>query len=193
MSKLELIIRVAIAIIGYSIAVYYVVRALIVASSMDRDKVPYVPASLSLVKKIGELMKLEKGDRFIDIGSGDGRVLFVLGKHYPDVQFTGVELRKHLVWWSRLHVGIRKLKNVEIVQGDALKYDVSGYNKVFMYMMPGFLKQVIGKLEKDLQKGALVASLSFEYPKDFVAKHKNDVETTTLKGIFRDKLHLWKV
>lgn len=193
MSNLELILRLSVAVIGYSVAIYYVIRAFIVATSMQTGNVPYVPASIRAIKQIGKLMELKKGDRFVDIGSGDGRGVFVLAQRHPDVEFTGIEIRRHLVNWSRFHVWIRRLKNVEIIHGDSTTVDLSKYNKVFMYMTPGFLKKMVATLEEQLKPGTIVLSLAFSYPKTFLNKHKKSLEVVALKALMREKVHIWRV
>lgn len=52
---------------------------------------PYIPTPRKKLKKMVKDMNLKKGDVFVDLGSGDGRVVFEVARQYKNVQCIGYE------------------------------------------------------------------------------------------------------
>ena len=99
------------------------------------------------------------GDRFLDLGSGDGRALFlanVLGAHA-----VGIEYDKKMVKVSRRAAkALRDLVDrdrLEIVRGDFFESSWSGYDVVFYFDLSSFAQdRVRQKLRRDLAPGSLL-------------------------------------
>jgi ubiquinone/menaquinone biosynthesis C-methylase UbiE len=66
-----------------------------------KNPVPYVPTDRKTIKKMIEAVNIKKGDRIIDIGSGTGRIVFAVAKHY-DGEVIGIEKTPILYSISRL-------------------------------------------------------------------------------------------
>lgn len=150
-----------------------------------RQQVPYVPLAKESMKKALEILDLKDGDRFVDIGSGDGQVVAKAMKMFPiDAKFEGIETKRILVWFSNMML---KRKGAIFHLKDALKHNYSGYNKVFLYMTSDFNELIAPKLLKELKVGSRVVSCHFDFGDMFTKKDMEEV----LVG--KHKLYIWNV
>ena len=91
-------------------------------------------------------IKLQQYKNFIDLGSGDGKVVLIASLF---VKATGIEFDKELV---KTGVKIRdelKLK-AEFIKGDFLEHDISKYDFIFINPDKGFDKGLEEKLIKEM-------------------------------------------
>lgn len=92
------------------------------------------PTPIELLPVIFELLKPTRYDMFIDVGSGDGRVLREALKHKCLV--LGVDLEP------------TKVQGAVVTKGDALKYDYAGVTLAYLYLYPDLMQQVIDRLPR---------------------------------------------
>lgn len=92
------------------------------------------PTPIELLPVIFELLKPTRYDMFIDVGSGDGRVLREALKHKCLV--LGVDLEP------------TNVQGAVVTKGDALKYDYSGVTMAYLYLYPDLMQQVIDRLPR---------------------------------------------
>jgi precorrin-6B methylase 2 len=64
------------------------------------------------------VLQPEDGSRIVDLGAGYARMAWVIGRHYPRVQFTGIELVQERVQESLRCLALRPFPNVTMLQGD---------------------------------------------------------------------------
>jgi SAM-dependent methyltransferase len=86
------------------------------------------------LKKLVKGLTLKKGDIFVDLGCGDGRVVFEVAKNFKDVTCIGYEI-------SPIHIMIAKLsrvllfpfsKRVRIIPEDFTKADLSNIDVAYI-------------------------------------------------------------
>lgn len=121
---------------------------------------PAVPTPKKIIKEVFKEISLKKGDIFIDLGSGTGRVLRIAGKKYG-VKGLGVEINPFLVWWSRFSAYLTGLKNIEFKKENFFKTDLSKADVIFMYLLPKYLPKMAGKIKKECKPGILIVSQRF--------------------------------
>ncbi|MCP8304456.1 MAG: class I SAM-dependent methyltransferase [archaeon] len=123
---------------------------------------PFVGSPRDVVEKMLELVKPKPGEILYDLGSGDGRVLIMAAKKFG-ANCVGIELRGDLI--SRAVEEIKKLNlesRIQIIKGDFFDIDVSNADIVFLYLTTSANEKLRPKLEKELKKGARVASHDYE-------------------------------
>lgn len=124
---------------------------------------PFQPSSNKATKKILELSNIKRGQRTVDLGSGDGKIVIEFAKKGAEAH--GFEINPFLVWLSRMRIRKLKLENKAFIhqknfmEQDFSKFDIVTSYQIF-YMMPALEK----KLQKELKKGAKVISNTWRFP-----------------------------
>src|SRR5579871_5199913 len=122
---------------------------------------PYIPTPQGIVEKMLEAGHVKPGDTVYDLGSGDGRVVITAAQKFG-AKAVGIELRSDLCRVANERVKALGLQNrVQIVQGNALRADVSAADVVTMYFLTSSNELVRPNLEKYLKPGARVVSNQF--------------------------------
>lgn len=124
---------------------------------------PYVPIPKYGLDKMIEYANIKPGQKAVDLGSGDGRIMIALAKAGAIVY--GYEINPVLVWWTR-----RKIKK-EGLEGKANVYlksfwneDLSKYDIVTLFGVRKIMKRLEEKLDKELKPGAKIISFGFSFP-----------------------------
>jgi 16S rRNA (adenine1518-N6/adenine1519-N6)-dimethyltransferase len=125
----------------------------------------------SAISKIVTALDLQKGDIFIEIGPGKGALTLSLAENFqfliPNSQIIAIEKDKKLAKELKKRIQNLKLKNIEIIEGDALKIlpsIITNYHKIRTitnYKIVGNIPYYItGKLLRLL--GELITNQSYE-------------------------------
>src|SRR5882672_3428464 len=69
---------------------------------LARRGAPYVPSRKDSIKKMLVLANLKPGDKVVDLGSGDGRIVIAFARNGIDAH--GYEISPALVLWSKLMI-----------------------------------------------------------------------------------------
>lgn len=122
---------------------------------------PYYPTPESIVDRMLELGGLKAGEKMFDLGSGDGRIVFMAARKYR-ADATGVELDADLVQESSTK--LRQLglqKTARIIHGDILKQNYSSADLVTVYLLPESNIKVRPVLDAQLKKGTRIVAHDF--------------------------------
>lgn len=133
---------------------------------------PYAALSKDRIKTMFELLKPEKGKLFLDIGSGDGRIVIAAVKH--NLNSYGYEINPLLVLISMYKIRKQHL-NADIKLKDYWKEDLSKFDYIAVWGVPTMMKRLESKLLKELKPGAKVVSNHLKFPNWKTRKVKNDV------------------
>ncbi|EKD65056.1 MAG: hypothetical protein ACD_50C00204G0002 [uncultured bacterium] len=135
---------------------------------------PFVPASRKNVETMVQLTGVAKGDKTVDLGSGDGRVVIAMAKQ--GVIAHGYEINPFLVLWSRLMILKNGLRGKAFIHwGSFWQVDLSSYDIVTLYGISYIMGKFEEKLKRELKPGAKVASNIFKFPSWRHLKEKNGV------------------
>lgn len=96
--------------------------------------------------------------KFIDLGSGDGRVVIEFAQ--AGFESYGIELNPFLVWWSRRKIKQLGLNNAKIIRGNFWKISFSDFDifYIFHFQMANNL------LAKKFKDNAVIISFGFILP-----------------------------
>ncbi len=127
-------------------------------------RVPYVRTYRSEIKFIAEKLSISSNDIFYDLGSGDGRVVFLINK-LSGATCVGYEL----TWWTHL---LAKLKlvvkgqrsNVEFKNQNFFKHSWNGANYIYGYLYPPLMGRVEEKFLTDCKPGSVAIIRDFPFP-----------------------------
>lgn len=123
---------------------------------------PYVPIPKYGLEKTIEFANIKPGQKAVDLGSGDGRIMIALAKAGAIVH--GYEINPALVWWAK-----RKIKK-ESMEGKAFVHlksfwdvDLSSYDVVTLFGVRKIMGRLEEKLNKELKPGAKIISFGFSF------------------------------
>lgn len=120
---------------------------------------PYVPTPMKAGRKMLKLAGVKKGDNVLDIGCGDGRLIY-LAANEIGANSTGYELSPIIYVLGKIRQFIWKSR-AKIKFGDFRKHDLSKTDHIVCYMLPETLARFIPKFEKEMKKGAKITSYAF--------------------------------
>jgi len=128
-------------------------------------RIPYYPTKWEVLKRITRLYTPRPGDRVVELGSGDARVIRYLARSFDDITATGVEINPVLVSESRKRVERERLEGrVEIVMGDLFSHPLDCYDVVYAYLTPNALLRLRDRLAALLLRGGRVVTLDYRVP-----------------------------
>jgi SAM-dependent methyltransferase len=131
-----------------------------------RAKVPFVPVPNSILADIHTALNIQEGSVVYDLGCGDGRVLFYSAKRMPRARYIGIDNNPFAImlahirqWWHK----ITKHTDVEIINGDFFKTDLSNATHIFTYLYPSLMDDLLPKFDTELKKGTRLISTTFQF------------------------------
>lgn len=122
---------------------------------------PFVPSKHSMVKEMIEMANLQKHERVIDLGSGDGRVVCAAAPNC--LTSTGVEISPILYLISKFKAWNKGVKNVVFKRDTLWNIDLSPYDVVFIYFIPHWMNKLEKKIKKEMRPGTRVISHAFQF------------------------------
>jgi SAM-dependent methyltransferase len=125
---------------------------------------PWVPTSMSMVRKMLEMADVGSDDVVYDLGCGDGRVLITAARRYG-ARAVGFEIDPLRYLWCHLMIWILGLRDrIQVVFGDFFNKDLSDASVVACYLLQSTNEKLETKLEAELRPGTRVVSNTFTFP-----------------------------
>lgn len=119
----------------------------------------FAPSRRAAVDRALTLAGLAPGERFLDLGCGDGRVLLAAARRGAAVR--GIEMDPELVADARRRLH-RAGYEGEVVQGDIFEADLDA-DVVFTYLSPGTLQELTPRFQAP-RPGTRLVTLDFAVP-----------------------------
>ncbi len=123
---------------------------------------PYVPTRMHLIRKVLQAAGVRKNKVFYELGSGDGRVVIEAAK--IGAKSNGVEQSWMRVWYSRYRsrmVGTNKMTH--FCHGDVFERNYYPADIVYIYLLQKAVDRLESKLQKELNKGAIVITQTYHF------------------------------
>ena len=141
-----------------------------VTPALRRYCLPYVPATNQQVENVLKALSTNgnkppiKNQKLVDIGSGDGRIVFASAN--VGYQAHGIELNIWLVLYSRWRaLFTRGLKGeATFAKQDLWKSHFRQYQKVVIFGVEEMMPDLENKLSKELENGSEVIACRFPFP-----------------------------
>ena len=128
------------------------------------------------LRKMIKFSKIRKGDKVVDLGSGDGRVVIEFAKLKDVKEVHGFEINPFLVYISRRR--IKKLglqKKAFIHWKDFWNINLSEYNVVIVFQVIFVMGKLENKLKRELKKDSRVISNTWKFPNWKLKKREGKV------------------
>lgn len=124
---------------------------------------PFVPMPRVVVGKMTALMNVGAGEKMVELGSGDGRLVISLAKMGAEVH--GYEINPFLVLWARLNILSAGVSGKAFIHwADFWRKDLSSFNGVALYGISHIMGKLEKKLARELKPGSKVVSYVFTLP-----------------------------
>lgn len=131
---------------------------------------PWVPVRSFDVEQLLDDSKLEKGQLYIELGCGDGRLIKAAAAR--GAHAIGYELNPLL--WIIATLRTAGIKNARVKFGDFWKADLTKADVVMAFLVPRTMPRLDRKASKELKKSAVLVSYIFEIAgKKPKSKHKS--------------------
>jgi predicted RNA methylase len=123
----------------------------------------WVPTPRKVVRKMLQLASVGVDDILIELGSGDGRILFMAAKEFG-ARAIGIEADPVRLFWTLIWIRLKGLKDlVSVLWGNFFKKDLSTASVVTIYQSTEINNKLKDKLLKELKPGTRVISHSFTF------------------------------
>ncbi len=130
-------------------------------------KVPFISVPLSILPAIEKALDIQPDSVVYDLGCGDARVLRYLARKYPKATFIGIEnsafpyyIAKTISRWNKMRGAP---DNVKVLREDFFTHDLSKATRVFVYLYPQVMDDILNKLEEELPAGSRLVSTTFKF------------------------------
>ncbi len=159
-------IILGILLIGALILLYMMLTEMI---NFIQTKVPFVPSSKRDIEDMTKRIGITEKDFVIDLGSGNGKVLFIIEK------LTGAKTRGlQRAGWTQEYGRLKKFvigSRVDLVSGDLFKLPWSDATVVYAYLYPPLMRNVGAKFRADCKPGTKLVCRDFYIP-EFTPKQE---------------------
>jgi len=116
------------------------------------------PTDRVTVRRILHLARLKPGERLIDLGCGDGRIVIAAAREFG-AEAIGVEVDPFRVLWARAWVSLCRLSDrARIVRGNMYTFDLSSTDVVVLFLSATSNFRLQDRLRRELRPGARVVS-----------------------------------
>jgi len=135
---------------------------------------PYVPTKKKLAVEILKEIKFKKNGLFVELGSGDGRIVRTAVTNF-NVRGIGVDINALLVIWSNLlnnlDSRLRGNDKLTFKRENILYTDLTKADYIYLFLFPALIEKLIPSFKKQLKKGTIIISHGFpikEYKKKLI-------------------------
>ncbi len=127
---------------------------------------PWLPTKPGQRRHLIEHLDWPDGLQVVDLGCGDGTILFAIARYNPKVICVGydISLLPLLLGWSRKLFNPRRYRNVHIRFGNLFKQDISKADRIFVFLLNKSYPRLMEKFSTGLKAKAEVVVEAWPMP-----------------------------
>ncbi len=160
----------------------------------DDGTTPFVVSPDAVVERMLYLAQPKAGERLVDLGSGDGRIVIEAAKRFG-AKGLGVDIDPRLVKLANdnaKRAGVEALARFEVK--DLFETDLRGVGVVTMYLLPEVNLQLLPRLIDQLKPGARIVSHDYDLgPWPFDEMIELGLAEKMVGPLGRSRVFLWVV
>lgn len=132
---------------------------------------PWVPTRSKDVVRLTNRLDLKKWEKFLEIGSWDGRISRAVARTFPASKVIWIEMTFPMFLYSYVRNTFSPIKNLKFIAWNAFKENFSSYDVIYVYGMPDKMSEkIVPKFILEAKKWAKLYSYVFSIPE----KYKKD-------------------
>jgi len=136
---------------------------------------PYAGSNQQRIVTMLKLADIQKGQKIVDLGSGDGRILIKVAKKHQ-VECVGYEINPLWYFVSRFKIKKNRVSDkVKVYRKSYWPEKLSNFDVIFLYLIPYNMNKMAKKLQRELKPGAIVVSNGFRFNDWQPVKEENGV------------------
>ncbi len=123
----------------------------------------YIESNDNQIEKMIEFAKIKRGEKAVDLGAGDGKIIIALAKQ--NVESHGYEINPILVWKARQKITKAKVKNKAYMHwGNFWNKNIADFDAIFLYNISFNMRELEEKIIKEAKPSARIISNQFPFP-----------------------------
>lgn len=161
---------IQISIIFYLITIFTLFLAFLLLFFLIIDlsnllirKIPSLSTSSRVIQFTLKILETRKGNVFIDLGCGRGKMLVAVKKKYPEMEVRGYENWPTQFFLAKLLAFLFRTK-VKIFYQDLFSANLQEANIIFCYLPSNLMVKLEKKMEKELKNKAVIIANTFPFP-----------------------------
>jgi len=152
---------------------FVVLAALMLAFDIFLD-LPYVATDRKKIETIIKFAQIKPKETVIDMGSGDGRLLFAAAQKGANA--IGYELNPLLVFLTIIHAKLKGLSNrIVICRKNLWKADLKVADVIFVYSLKRDIQKFEDFIYQNAQKGTRIVVNTNPFPSKNPIKSENGI------------------
>ncbi|CAB3246258.1 unnamed protein product [Arctia plantaginis] len=133
-----------------------------VSPALRKICLPYVPATTEQLVGVTRALS-GRGGRLLDVGSGDGRIVFTATK--LGFKAEGVELNPWLVYYSRIATLLNsEYRGAKFYRRNLWSFDLKPYNNIVIFGVEQMMAEFERKLIQETNNDTVVVACRFPLP-----------------------------
>lgn len=127
---------------------------------------PWVPTLSAQRKHLLDNLSITPGQTVVDLGCGDGAMLFEVARRYPNTVCTGYEISilPLLLAWTRKLLYFKAYRNVHIRFGNLFKQDLKQADIIFIFLLTKCYPKLITSLRGNVSPNARIVIEAWPLP-----------------------------
>ena len=135
---------------------------------------PYVATQKHKIETIIKLAQIKKGETVVDLGSGDGRLLFACAK--KGARAIGYEINPLLIFLTLLHAKLKGLSdNILVIRKNLWKADLEVADVIFVYAKRKTMPKFEDFVYKNARKGTRLVVNTNHFPNKKPQKEEDKI------------------
>jgi cyclopropane fatty-acyl-phospholipid synthase-like methyltransferase len=135
---------------------------------------PFVGARCAHVDTIMKLANIKKGETIIDLGSGDGRLLFAAAR--KGAKAIGYEINPFLIILTKIHSSLKGVEeNIKVRKENLWKADLKIADVIFVYAKRNTMQKFEDFVYKNAKKGTRIVVNTNPFPSKKALNSENNI------------------
>ncbi|MFM9967860.1 MAG: SAM-dependent methyltransferase [Burkholderiales bacterium] len=136
----------------------------LIAPALPQERFsPFVPSNEQNVERMVKLANLRPGETVMDLGSGDGRIVFAAARAQANIRGIGVEIDADLVTKSNAASKAQGLADrVRFEHRNAFDADLRNADVIFMWLFPELMRLLRPKIMAEAKPGARIVAATWD-------------------------------